>query len=191
MDLYSGAGGSACGLMQAGFHVTGIDIGHQPRYCGDEFIRADAMSFLEKNWSQFHAIHASPPPNHDARRLKAWLDYFRKPYAIEEGQLAGTVTLCGTMFGLELYRHRTFKTNFPVAQPPHKFHVHSAVHSDQWKPGLIMNVFGNCAPIEHARDIMGINWMLRDELTQATPPAYARYVGDSLRRRLNQIGRAA
>lgn len=179
-------------MMRAGFHVTGIDIGQQWRYCGDDFIRADAMEFLQKNWWQFDAINASPPPGHDSRRLKAWLDYFGKPYIIEDvPEMPGTVTLCGTMFGLELYRHRTFKTSFPVAQPPHKFHVLSAVHSDQWKPGLIMNVFGNCAPIEHAREAMGINWMLRDELTQATPPAYAKYIGDFLRRRLNQIARAA
>ena len=63
LDCFSGAGGAARGYMDAGFHVTGVDIKPQPRYCGDRFIQADVMLLLRhRAWlRQFDAIHASPP----------------------------------------------------------------------------------------------------------------------------------
>ena len=58
LDLFCGAGGAARGYQLAGFHVTGVDIAPQPRYAGDEFFRADAMTFPLDGYD---AIHASPP----------------------------------------------------------------------------------------------------------------------------------
>ena len=45
LDLFCGAGGATKGLQMAGFHVTGVDIKSQPRYCGDCFRIADAMRY--------------------------------------------------------------------------------------------------------------------------------------------------
>lgn len=208
-DLYSGAGGAAKGYVDAGFEVVGVDIAPQPHY-PYEFVQADALEFLAQNWWKFDAIHASPPCQKFSRmtrcrpglaeglpdlvtKTKAHLDFYSKPYVIENvpgAPLKDPITLCGQMFGLELYRHRLFQTNFRIKAPPHPFHQVSAVHPDQWKPGLVMSVVGNCAPIAHARKIMQIDWMTREELAEAIPPAYTEYVGDYLRRRIARLARA-
>jgi DNA (cytosine-5)-methyltransferase 1 len=212
LDLFCGAGGAAYGYQQSGFHVVGVDIRPQPHYVGDEFVQADAFQFLADNYWRFDAVHASPPCQRYSRmsrcrpgladeypdhipRLRAWLQFYDKPYVIEnvEGApLRSPIVLCGTMFGYELYRHRLFEANFRVKEPPHPFHRVSAVHPDDWEPGKILSVVGNCSPIEHARKIMGdLDWMTADELSQAIPPFYTRYIGDSLRRRLDRLARSA
>jgi DNA (cytosine-5)-methyltransferase 1 len=61
LDLFCGAGGATRGLMQAGFHVTGVDILPQPRYCGDVFVKADALEYLATaDLSRYVFIWASP-----------------------------------------------------------------------------------------------------------------------------------
>ena len=211
LDLFCGAGGASKGYQDAGFHVTGVDIAPQPRYIGDDFVQGDALDFLARNYWKFDAIHASPPCQRYSKmtrcrpglveeypnlvpKLGAWLDFFGKPYVMEnvpEAPLRDPLILCGHMFGLDLYRHRAFQCNFRTKPPKHPFHVRSAVHPDNWEPGKIMSVVGNCAPIEHARKIMECPWMLRDELAEAIPPAYTCYVGDFLRRRLDRLARAS
>ncbi|TXH40739.1 MAG: DNA cytosine methyltransferase [Desulfurellales bacterium] len=130
LDLFCGAGGCTKGYQQAGFVVRGVDISRQPRYCGEEFIQADALEYLKEliqsgEIEEFDAIHASPPcqafssmrtmPNakpHDDKLTptREILNCIEKPCVIEnvEGApifnlpLLGihAVTLCGTMFGL-------------------------------------------------------------------------------------------
>lgn len=135
LDLFCKAGGATRGLMAAGFHVTGVDIEPQPRYCGDAFVQADAMTFPLKG---FDFIWASPPcQGYTALRhapgakgtapkligdIRARLSSLSIPWVIEnvtEARLdmINPVALCGTMFGLgipgyELQRHRLFESNF-------------------------------------------------------------------------------
>ena len=62
LDLYCGAGGATRGLQQAGFSVVGVDLKHQPNYCGDAFVRADALEHLKNaDLDRFDFIWASPP----------------------------------------------------------------------------------------------------------------------------------
>jgi DNA (cytosine-5)-methyltransferase 1 len=106
-----------------------------------------------------------------------------KPYVMENVETAplyATVTLCGGMFpeqGLRVYRHRIFETNFPVAQPIHNPHL--APQAKMGRPpkdGEFMHVVGHFPSMQYARDAMGIQWMRRNELAEAIPPAYTEYI---------------
>ena len=206
LDLFCGAGGAAVGYARAGFEVVGIDHVAQPHY-PFKFVQADALQLLKSEWNigdgwPFDAIHASPPCQASSRLRAMWpeRDYpelipstrellvaSELPYVIEnvEGAaLINPVTLCGSMFSLRiergwLRRHRLFECRFPISPPPCNH-----------PPGeRAVGVYGHgghnskprmCNAAE-AREAMGINWMNRDEMCQAVPPAYTAYVGHYLR----------
>ena len=144
LDYYCGAGGATRGLQQAGFHVTGVDLYPQPNYCGDAFVKADALEYLRAaDFDRFDFIWASPPcqrhtvlktaPNAKGAAHRDWIPQTRallkragKPYCIENvvgAPLINPVTLCGSMFnlqapnGAQLRRHRLFEASFPLAAP--------------------------------------------------------------------------
>lgn len=198
LDLFCGAGGCTKGYQRAGFHVTGVDIKKQPRYCGDEFHQADAMTF---DLSGFDFIHASPPCQafsqaktiHGRGKHQDLLTPTRErlqasgsPWVIENvpnAPMRKDLILCGTQFGLKdgkycLIRHRWFEFWKPIM-----FLVPPCNHSKD-----IISVFGHGGHIYHGveqwRRIMKINWMNRDELAQAVPPAYTEFIG---RRVLDEI----
>lgn len=140
LDLFCGAGGATKGLQRAGFHVTGIDLKPQPRYCGDVFIQADALK-PPVDISDFDFIWASPPCQahtsmksmYNAKQhvdlipeTREILKKSGKPYVIENVPLSPLhvdLVLCGTMFNLgtgdaELRRHRWFEMNFTILFAP-------------------------------------------------------------------------
>ena len=201
LDLFCCAGGATRGLQLAGFHVTGIDIGPQPRYCGEVFIQADATA-PPVDLRAFDFIWASPPCQahtamktmHNARphvsrieETRALLQSWGGPWVIENvvGAPLGTgIQLCGTSFGLgvsdaEIRRHRHFESNVLLFGQPCK-------HG-----GRTIGVYGEGARDSRrkfdktqpefraadARAAMGIDWMTLAELSQAIPPAYAEFIG--------------
>ena len=142
LDLCCCDGGATKGLQEAGFHVTGVDILHRPKYCGDAFFQGDALDFPLDGYD---LIWASPPcqafsklrhlhPKERPNLIPAIRDRLVKsgiPYIIEnvEGAPLGDsgflIMLCGTMFGLatrdgraELRRHRLFETSFSISLRP-------------------------------------------------------------------------
>lgn len=142
IDLFCAAGGATKGLQRAGFHVTGVDVNPQPRYCGDVFIHADALSVALEDYD---FIWASPPcqafsrlrhlhPKDRANLIpetRSRLVDSGIPYCIENvedaplGESGFLIMLCGTMFGLrtkngraELRRHRLFETSFSIPLRP-------------------------------------------------------------------------
>ena len=90
------------------------------------------------------------------------------------------VVLCGLMFGRELYRHRLFETNWPLEAPVHPPHVKPGGRAGHWRPGEVISVSGHCAPIDLAREVMGISWMRRHELAESIPPYMSEHVGRQL-----------
>jgi DNA (cytosine-5)-methyltransferase 1 len=198
--LFCGAGGAAKGLQQAGFHVTGVDIKPQPRYCGDAFVQADAMTFPLDGYD---LIWASPPcqayvqrnKNLDTRHprliepIRERLAATGTPYIIEnvEGApLIAPTLLCGTMFGLRVRRHRLFETPFMtiLTSPCHHWGtVAAGDFAGVYAFGGKGHRHGKGQRDPRAAhgpdwaDAMGIDWMSRAEITQAIPPAYSAYLG--------------
>lgn len=152
LDLFCGAGGATKGLQRAGFHVTGVDIRPQPRYCGDEFHQADALTFpidgYDFIWASppcqaFCALRHMPTAKEHPNLIpetRARLVGSRIGYCIENvegaplGESGYLIMLCGTMFGLqtadgraELRRHRLFETSYSIPLRPACQHGYTAL----------------------------------------------------------------
>jgi DNA (cytosine-5)-methyltransferase 1 len=202
LDLFCGAGGAAMGYHRAGFEVVGVDIKLQPHY-PFEFHEADALEYVAEHGREFDVIHASPPCQRYSRISKTHgvadrhpdllpetrrlLVLARKPYIIEnvEGApLQDAITLCGTMFGLRVRRHRLFETSFSVWPPFLCCHDSYAVgvygHSGAGANRGRERARGNDNTHDVWESAMGISWMTNAELAQAIPPAYTEYIGRQL-----------
>ena len=207
LDLFSCQGGAAMGYHQAGFEVVGVDIDPQPRY-PFTFRQADAIEFFRTHAHKFDAWHASPPcqahTNAQKIQKRHHLDMIpptrrmfqeanryrvangRKPvpWVIENvpgAPLIDPSELCGSMFGLETYRHRLFESNLPITAPSHPPHV--ARTTKMGRPprdGEYMHVVGNFSGVDRARGVMGMPWANRDGLREAIPPAYTEFIGRQL-----------
>ena len=195
------------GYSLAGFEVFGIDLHFQKNYPFN-FLQNDVLGITPTFVSSFDAVHASPPCQSYSDLAKrngnadAWprlIDPVRAllmnsgiPYVIEnvEGApLRNPVILCGTMFkGLRVLRHRLFETNFQILTPKHgahpKVHTFDKRKSHYGKTDDMLDFVqvtggGNCT-IAAARDAMGIDWMTKNELNEAIPPAYTHLIGKQL-----------
>jgi DNA (cytosine-5)-methyltransferase 1 len=203
LDLYCGAGGAARGYADAGFQIVGVDLLPQPRY-PYEFHQEDAIQFLLRRGREFDLIHASPPcqaytclrglveARWGRREYPDLIDATRqalkkigRPYVIENvsgAPLINPALLCGTMFGLRVYRHRLFETSFPILVPPHPPHrgrtyAHRGISSFA-RGATHICVAGHNFRLADARDAMRISWMSSREISQATPPAYTAFIGE-------------
>lgn len=159
--------------------------------------------------SHFQAIHASPPcqrwskmsncrhglareyPDLIAPTRALLDDYARVPWVIEnvEGApLVDPISLCGFMFGRELYRHRLFEAGayWKLEAPEHPIHTMPGSRAGHWTPGHVVSVSGHCSPMWLARQEMDIAWTNREELVEAVPPYYTEYVGLQLLQQVRQ-----
>jgi DNA (cytosine-5)-methyltransferase 1 len=199
LDLFCGAGGAAMGYHEAGFEVVGVDIKPQPRY-PFEFHQGDALEFLAAHGHEFDAIHASPPcqafsvaTKSERRHLHAdlvaptrnLLTLTGKPWVIENvpgAPVTAHFKLTGRQFGLKLARARLFETNWAalVMSPPIVYDGEVITVVGHGTPGWAKKKLGRNPSIAEKRDAMGIHWMNRDELSQAIPPAYTKFIGEQL-----------
>jgi len=200
LDLFCGAGGSAMGYKLAGFDVVGVDIKPQPNY-PFEFIQDDALAAFQVIGGKFDLIHASPPCQKFTKMQSMWKredehedliaevreHLIDSDYVIEnvpQAPLLSPITLCGGMFNLgdsegrNLRRHRGFESNIDLIQLPHPTHK-----------GLAVGVYGNTggtskrdgykfATVQNWREAMEIDWMTANELKEAVPPAYTKWIGE-------------
>jgi DNA (cytosine-5)-methyltransferase 1 len=206
LDLCCLAGGATKGLQRAGFHVTGVDLVRSPRYCGDAFIQADA---LEVDLSGYDFIWASPPcqryslfsrnlgtaANHPdlIAPMRARLQASGALWCIENvpgAPLRASFVLCGTMFSLPLIRHRLFETSFTPQLELLPACVHMGDEIPVYGNGTSrwhLQRFGRGVTLAEKRMAMGIDWMNRDELSQAIPPVYAEFIGRAAMRALREV----
>lgn len=205
LDLFCGAGGAAMGYKLAGFNVLGVDIKPQPRYPG-WFVQANALDFARQYGHLFDLIHASPVCKKYSRTTTQWrgcgykypdqitetravLHAIGKPYIIENvpdaaSELWNPVELCGSMFDLYTTRHRLFETSPRVTvdhQCNHRF--------PQCKMGRkpkryqeYIQIMGNFSDVDYGRIAMETPWMCQQDMNQAIPPAYTRYIGEQMMR---------
>lgn len=202
-DLFCGAGGAAEGLYAAGFQVVGIDINPQPNY-PYQFYQADA---LEVDLSMFSAVWASPPCqaytqlNNRHKDLsdrypdlvgpiRDRINSYGLPYIIENvpgAPLRDPLTLCGQMFGLDVYRHRLFESNNPLQGHPHVKHIGRAAYGripdkSKGEKYTISGHFGDLPGAKAAMD-MSDSWresMTRRELAESIPPVYSEFLAVQL-----------
>jgi len=210
LDLFCGAGGCSVGYRRAGFDVTGVDVKPHPDY-PFPMIVGDAMSVLRcpDVLDAFDVVAASPPcPRYstatptDAREnhpdlvgpVRELLRSWGGVYVIENvpgAPLVNPIRLCGSTFGLGVRRHRLFETSPILALQPACLHeqqpiVHGVYGDHADRPGGWLRPDGTsrgvkATSVEHAQELMGIDWMeCWEDLADAIPPAYTEYLGAQL-----------
>lgn len=199
LDLCCKAGGCSRGYDLAGFDVLGVDIEPQLNY-PYPFLQADVTTLPLGFIRQFAAAHASPPCQRYIRgglaakdgRHPDLLPVVRRllidagiPWVIENvpgAPMRPDVVLCGSMFGLEVRRHRWFEFSSPVTAltPPcdHSKPVAGVYGNPHGKSGAWPGMLpSDLATWSRA---MGIDWMTTAELADAIPPAYCEFIGAEL-----------
>lgn len=209
LDLFCCAGGAGMGYHRAGFDVVGVDITPRPRY-PFRFILGDALDAMREMCQDFDLVHASPPCQaHTALtkgtnagrqyvdlipQMRELCEWFGVPWVIENvpgADIRRDLTLCGEMFGLGVIRHRHFEINWwggEPEQPEHRKHrgpVRGWRHG-VWRDGPYIAAYGRGGgkgTVPEMQTAMDIHWTdVREELTEAIPPAYTEYIGRQFQR---------
>jgi DNA (cytosine-5)-methyltransferase 1 len=122
---------------------------------------------------------------------------------VEDAPMPYYIVLCGTQLGLpSVTRHRKFGSNQLLWSLPHQKHDRVLAsggaslgkrYTGHGVTGVVkeisrISVAGHVTGWREAAEHMGIDWMKREELTQAIPPAYTEWIGRQL---LAAIERAA
>jgi DNA (cytosine-5)-methyltransferase 1 len=148
------------GFARAGFEVVGVDIAPQPNY-PFEFWQADALEFLRDPghpgiwWDDLYdAIHASPP-------CQAFTKAQKLRWRSHPDLIAPT-------------RRLLEATGLPYV-------IENVPGAPLIDPVVLV---GNFSDVGAGRNAMGIDWMTRDELSEAIPPAYTELIGHQLAQHL-------
>jgi DNA (cytosine-5)-methyltransferase 1 len=205
LDRFCGAGGAAAGYARAGFVVVGVDIAPQPHY-PFEFVQGDALDedFIA-TLGPFDAQHASPPCQDHTRggshpvhgtgwmlaATRARLEASGTAWVIENvpgAPMRADYKLCGCMFGLalpgvgQLVRERWFETSWHgfEMRPPCQHSGPAISVVGHGTTSYAREKLGRNPTAAEYRQLMGIDWTSRDELSHAIPPAYTEHIGRQL-----------
>lgn len=208
LDLFCCAGGASAGLHQAGLEVVGID--HERHSYPFDFILGDALTVSVEFIREFDFVWASPPcqfataykrrgghvkPSENLiPKTRELLLQAGVPFVIENvdqkdarAELRDPVRLCGSHFGLDVQRHRLFEAHgFTIPQPT----CDHSIWTPRFPPaGNRTNLRKTCEigvwriDLETQCAAMGgCEWMRREELSQAIPPAYAKHIAEAFLR---------
>jgi DNA (cytosine-5)-methyltransferase 1 len=172
-----------------------------------EWLRAPGEFPRWRTLDAFDAIHASPPCQDYSKAMahlagdnyprlidpvRAALVEIGVPWVIEnvvgaplpsQSDLFGAhgVELCGTMFGLRVWRHRLFECSFPIEAPRGCNHSQPAMNPhNQLGRDRIYADGGRRDPEIPWREEMGVGWINKHEGREAIPPAYTEFIGEQL-----------
>lgn len=206
LDLFCCAGGATKGLQRAGFHVTGVDIEPQPRYCGDAFFQADALTF---DLSGYDFIWASPPCQGYGQTkyvvtcagreypkliadVRERLIQTKAIWILENvpgAPMLYPVEVCGTALGLRVRRHRLFDSNVMLFSPGscnHRLGDLGIYANKVTRIGTRGKAYIASSGRTHYRpqtarkadgcSAMGIDWMTLPEMCEAIPPLFAEFL---------------
>ncbi|MFJ7018459.1 DNA methylase [Streptomyces sp. NPDC101117] len=133
-----------------------------------------------RGWGRAHVDLVAP--------VRDLLDETGLPYVIEQpngrAEIRKDLTLCGEMFGLGVIRHRNFEVGgWSIEKPahvPHRGRVRGWRHG-RFYDGPYVAAYGNGGgkpTIPELQQAMGMTWTdVREELTEAIPPAYTEAIG--------------
>jgi DNA (cytosine-5)-methyltransferase 1 len=156
-----------------------------------------------KPWRpRFDAIHASPPCQAYTQAAlsqrntgkeypdllgptRELLKETRMPWVIENvpgAPMRCDIRICGCQVGLKLRRVRWFETSWQAFSLAHPCHHNGPVPSvvGHGTPSWVREQLGYNPTIADYRESMGIDWMNRNELSEAIPPAYTELIGHQL-----------
>ena len=208
LDLFCGAGGAAKGYYDAGFDVVGVDLLPQKNYPyefhqadaltfpldGFDVIHASPPC-QEYSRSRYIYNHVPSTPKL-IPAIRKRLEASGKPWVIENvafSDLPDATELCGSMFGLPIRRHRWFSSSLLLFSPGPCCHTPGFYNPIGGKirgygtlasktryidgKGVTRKREGHYR-LATGHKAMGIDWMSLDELSQAIPPAYTRWIGE-------------
>ncbi|WP_371593075.1 DNA methylase [Streptomyces virginiae] len=165
--------------MIASGEIRRFDVAHASPPC-QKGCALTVGTNTSRGWGGSHVDLVAP-----TREL---LDASGLPYVIEQpdgkADVRKDITLCGEKFGLGVLRHRNFELGRWSAVQPR--HVRHRGYVRGWRHGIYRDgpyvaAYGNGggkATIPEMQRAMGIDWTdVREELTEAIPPAYAEWLG--------------
>lgn len=164
-----------------GYHLADFDVIHASPEC---------KGYTECNLSPKELYQKQIAPVRE-RLIKTG-----KPYIIEnvmgaKKHMNASIMLCGTMFGLRTTRHRLFETNMPIFFPPgqcdHRDAPIAVYGHSVWDSSLVGTQRKDgrsrpdSVPLSEGRSAMGIDWNIGiNELAEAIPPAYTKWLGEQM-----------